>query len=310
MPVTYKSENEAKTAVLDLASNEVGYLEKASAANIYDPKANPGSGNHQKYGYELHALQPSNMDYPAAWCDAFVDWLMYKCFGIKVAKLVLCGDFDDYTVTSANYYKQKNRWTKSPASGYQIFFQNITGICHTGIVVKVSDGYVYTIEGNKNNAVRRCQYRLGDSSIAGYGMPRYDLAVGLEIKKEAETVHPMIAKGSAGDSVRELQTRLNYIQYGLAVDGDFGSKTQSAVKDFQKKHGLEVDGIVGPKTWAALLKTERKVKKTPGIIRKKPTKKSGVVTKLSAGNVVYILEIVNGWALTTGGGYIIEENLI
>ena len=36
------------------------------------------------------------------------------------------------------------------------------------------------------------------------------------------------------------------------MDGKFGSKTQSAVKDYQKKKGLDVDGIVGDKTWGSL----------------------------------------------------------
>ncbi|WP_338255035.1 peptidoglycan-binding domain-containing protein [Dictyobacter halimunensis] len=38
----------------------------------------------------------------------------------------------------------------------------------------------------------------------------------------------------------------------LIVDGDFGSLTQSAVKDYQQAHGLEVDGQVGPHTWHSL----------------------------------------------------------
>jgi len=36
---------------------------------------------------------------------------------------------------------------------------------------------------------------------------------------------------------------------GVAVDGIFGPKTESAVKAFQKKVKIGVDGIVGPKTW-------------------------------------------------------------
>jgi peptidoglycan hydrolase-like protein with peptidoglycan-binding domain len=39
---------------------------------------------------------------------------------------------------------------------------------------------------------------------------------------------------------------------GLDVDGDFGSLTDSAVRDYQSSRGLEVDGIVEPATWGAL----------------------------------------------------------
>ena len=51
---------------------------------------------------------------------------------------------------------------------------------------------------------------------------------------------------------KDIQQKLNNYGYNLAVDGLIGSKTQSAIKDFQKNNGLAVDGIVGPNTWAAL----------------------------------------------------------
>jgi hypothetical protein len=55
----------------------------------------------------------------------------------------------------------------------------------------------------------------------------------------------VLKKGSKGESVRTLQDFLK-----ITVDGDFGPKTESAVKSYQKKNGLVVDGVVGPKTWA------------------------------------------------------------
>ena len=61
-----------------------------------------------------------------------------------------------------------------------------------------------------------------------------------------------LKKGSKGEGVKWIQYRLNHFGYGLAVDGDFGSKTLAAVKDFQSKKGLTVDGIVGKLTRAAL----------------------------------------------------------
>jgi muramidase (phage lysozyme) len=39
-------------------------------------------------------------------------------------------------------------------------------------------------------------------------------------------------------------------------DGQFGEKTEAAVKLFQSKHALTIDGIVGQQTWAELLKVE------------------------------------------------------
>lgn len=61
-----------------------------------------------------------------------------------------------------------------------------------------------------------------------------------------------IKYGSSGEEVKKLQTELNKHGYKLDVDGQFGSKTQSAVKDYQKKNNLSVDGIVGENTWGSL----------------------------------------------------------
>lgn len=38
----------------------------------------------------------------------------------------------------------------------------------------------------------------------------------------------------------------------LQVDGDFGTHTYNAVRDYQWSNGLTVDGIVGPQTWSSL----------------------------------------------------------
>jgi peptidoglycan hydrolase-like protein with peptidoglycan-binding domain len=54
--------------------------------------------------------------------------------------------------------------------------------------------------------------------------------------------------GAAGENVKELQRKLNKFNYNLSVDGNFGTSTNFAVKDFQKKVGLAADGIVGPST--------------------------------------------------------------
>lgn len=62
-----------------------------------------------------------------------------------------------------------------------------------------------------------------------------------------------IQRGSKGEEVKLLQTKLNeFGKYGLFADGDFGPKTETAVKNFQKINKLGVDGIAGPQTWTAL----------------------------------------------------------
>ena len=62
----------------------------------------------------------------------------------------------------------------------------------------------------------------------------------------------IIKRGDKGNDVLTLQKALNKHGYNLVEDGDFGSKTEIAVKDYQKVNGLAVDGVVGNKTWVAL----------------------------------------------------------
>ena len=60
-------------------------------------------------------------------------------------------------------------------------------------------------------------------------------------------------KGSTGDVVAEIQTRLkNWGYYFGVVDGVYGSKTEEAVRFFQRRNGLAADGQVGNLTLAAL----------------------------------------------------------
>lgn len=62
----------------------------------------------------------------------------------------------------------------------------------------------------------------------------------------------LLRRGDAGGAVRWVQWQLVRHGYSLAVDGQFGPKTEKAVLAFQIKHSLSPDGIVGPKTRAAL----------------------------------------------------------
>ena len=68
-----------------------------------------------------------------------------------------------------------------------------------------------------------------------------------------EAAADLYKRGSAGDVVREVQTRLkNWGYYTAEVDGVYGSRTEEAVRRFQRQNGLSVDGQVGDQTLAAL----------------------------------------------------------
>ncbi len=63
----------------------------------------------------------------------------------------------------------------------------------------------------------------------------------------------LLKNGSSGADVKALQELLNQLGATLEVDGQFGGKTEAAVKAFQKKAGIKQDGKYGDQTHAALM---------------------------------------------------------
>jgi peptidoglycan hydrolase-like protein with peptidoglycan-binding domain len=64
---------------------------------------------------------------------------------------------------------------------------------------------------------------------------------------------PLDKRGDTIFPVRPLQQLLRARNHPVAVDGNFGPNTESAVKVFQQSKGLAADGIVGPHTWPKLV---------------------------------------------------------
>lgn len=58
---------------------------------------------------------------------------------------------------------------------------------------------------------------------------------------------PTLRRGASGPLVEEVQRAV-----GVEPDGDFGPKTEAAVRELQRESQLVADGIVGPQTWAAI----------------------------------------------------------
>ena len=75
-----------------------------------------------------------------------------------------------------------------------------------------------------------------------------------EPKMPTMTDMPSLKKGSGetGPITLLQMNLLNRGYYTGKIDGDFGLKTESAVKEFQKDLGKPASGSVGPKTWKAL----------------------------------------------------------
>ena len=75
----------------------------------------------------------------------------------------------------------------------------------------------------------------------------------LSMNSEIDTIEVLSKYGSRGEEVRQIQTKLKrWGYYNGNVDGIYGTKTQEAVRYFQRKNGLKVDGIAGPETLKAM----------------------------------------------------------
>jgi putative chitinase len=75
----------------------------------------------------------------------------------------------------------------------------------------------------------------------------------------------LLKKGDNNENVKLLQTKL-----GIEPIGNFGPKTEEAVKAFQLKNGLTPDGIVGDGTWAKIM-NEGSTAPTPQPVVSTPT---------------------------------------
>ena len=202
-----------KDKVIDVALNEIGYVEKASNSNLDSKTGNAGSGNYTKYARDLDNISFYNGKKNGfAWCDVFVDWCFVQAFGKERALELTCQPEKSTGAgcgNSMNFYKNKGQFYESPEPGDQIFFTDGSSIYHTGLVYAVDDNKVYTVEGNTSNVnyvdgnggkVCKKSYSLNSSSIAGYGRPKYNEATTEEVKEESSSSEKVI------DTVKVTET--------------------------------------------------------------------------------------------------------
>ena len=176
--------------LLATARAEIGYLEKASNAQLDDKTANAGKNNWTKYARDLDGLgniyngRKNGFD----WCDVFVDWCFVKTFGKAVGVQMIYQALNGLGAGckySRQYYANAGRLYNDPQPGDQVFFGDSSSIWHTGIVVKVEGGRVYTIEGNTSSdpgvvsnggSVNDKSYPVGYKYFKGFGRPNWELA--------------------------------------------------------------------------------------------------------------------------------------
>lgn len=112
------------------------------------------------------------------WCACFVSWCANECGYIDsgiIPKYAGCS-------VGMDWFKSRGQWADGddePVAGMIIFFDwdgddgQDGNPDHTGIVEKVENGIVYTIEGNTSDSCRERSYPVGYYEILGYGIPQY-----------------------------------------------------------------------------------------------------------------------------------------
>jgi len=115
------------------------------------------------------------------WCACFVSWCANECGYLDAGVIPRTAG----CIYGSNWFKDRGLWQDNnyePRPGDIIYFDwNNKGgsgpqdglADHVGIVEKVENGLVYTVEGNSGDSCRENRYAVGHYEIYGYGTPAY-----------------------------------------------------------------------------------------------------------------------------------------
>lgn len=215
--------------LIQIAKNEIGYLEKASNSQLDSKTANAGENNYTKYWRDV---KPSYQGQP--WCAGFVSWCFMKAFGQEKAKELLKHWPYVYCPTMADLFTLNS----NPKVGDIVIFYRNGVFAHTGIVIKVSGDQFWTVEGNTSggstiiaNGGGVCQKSYYNSNLPGtkFCTPNYSL-----VKNTAST--------SDSDVVKKQNTRAYIAQIKKDTKCYTKSNKNSPSKLFPKlKKGAVVE---------------------------------------------------------------------
>ena len=153
------------------------------------------SNKHNKYAQNLDSYgcfyngKKDGWD----WCDCFADDAYVENFGFEVGRKMIyqplysCGAGCGW---SARYYKEHDAYYTTPQVGDQIFYGE-NGGDHTGIVIKVGEKLIETVEGNVSDQVVQRTVDRNDKWIDGFGRPDWSLVVDVKELAPADySTHP------------------------------------------------------------------------------------------------------------------------
>ena len=108
------------------------------------------------------------------WCAIFVSWVADQCGYLDTGVLPKMEGVRPYV----DWFRDRGQWQGrdyEPSPGDIVFFDwESDGLAdHVGIVEKVEDGLIYTVEGNTGDVCAERYYPLGMAPIIGFGLPAY-----------------------------------------------------------------------------------------------------------------------------------------
>lgn len=114
------------------------------------------------------------LDYSVEWCAIFVSWCADQCGYLDAGVLPKMEGVRPYV----DWFIERGQWQGrdyEPSPGDIIFFDwESDGLAdHVGIVEKVEDGQIYTMEGNSGDRCVENHYYLGSVPVCGFGLPLY-----------------------------------------------------------------------------------------------------------------------------------------
>ena len=114
------------------------------------------------------------LDYRVEWCAIFVSWCADQCGYLDAGVLPKMEGVRPYV----DWFKERGQWQGrdyEPSPGDIIFFDwESDGLAdHVGIVEKVENGLIYTVEGNTGDVCAERRYTMGSAPVYGFGLPLY-----------------------------------------------------------------------------------------------------------------------------------------
>ena len=114
------------------------------------------------------------LEYRVEWCAIFVSWCADQCGYLDAGVLPKMEGVRPYV----DWFIERGQWQGrdyEPSPGDIIFFDwESDGLAdHVGIVEKVENGLIYTVEGNSGDRCVENRYYLGSAPVYGFGLPLY-----------------------------------------------------------------------------------------------------------------------------------------